>query len=78
MKLEHTHEVNKRTYDLYSSTREAWSEEMVVINPALHRRTLVTFTDIKGHCEPDCQAEEAGEGLESSCRAATRLDASVL
>nr|CCA27439.1 conserved hypothetical protein [Albugo laibachii Nc14] len=75
------------TYDLYSSTRAAWSEEMVdTINllrqygakkkyPALHRRTLVTFTDHKRHFEPDIQAEEAGEGINSSCRAATRLDA---
>nr|CCA15547.1 hypothetical protein PITG_23301 [Albugo laibachii Nc14] len=29
VKLEHTHEVSKCTYDLYSSTRAAWNEEMV-------------------------------------------------
>nr|CCA22941.1 hypothetical protein PITG_23301 [Albugo laibachii Nc14] len=29
VKFEHTHEVSKRTYDPYSSTRAAWSEEMV-------------------------------------------------
>nr|CCA23096.1 AlNc14C180G8200 [Albugo laibachii Nc14] len=56
VKLEHNHEVSKRTYDVNLITRAAWSEEMVDAINLLRQHV---------HCEPDCQAQEGREGIEN-------------